>query len=218
MEVLHEDNHIIVVNKRSGEISQGDKTGDKTLSDQVKAYIKKKYNKPGDVYLGTTHRLDRPVSGAIIFAKTSKALTRLNAMFQEKSIQKTYWALCVEKPYPTQGTLIHFLIKDSKKNKTTAHSSGVKNGKESELDYKFLKPMGNNYLVEVKPKTGRPHQIRVQLASVRAVIKGDLKYGAILPNKDKSICLHARELNFIHPVSKEKISVVAPLQNLTVWK
>jgi 23S rRNA pseudouridine1911/1915/1917 synthase len=218
MEVLHEDNHIIIVNKLSGEISQGDKTGDKTLSDKVKLYIKKKYNKPGDVYLGTTHRLDRPVSGAIIFAKTSKALTRLNAMFQEKKIQKTYWALCLEKPYPTEGNLVHYLLKDSKKNKTAAHKNEVKNSKRSELNYKYLKPMGNNQLVEVDPRTGRPHQIRVQLASIGCTIKGDLKYGAMLPNNDKSICLHARKLSFIHPVSKEVINVVAPLPNAKVWK
>ncbi|MFT6715412.1 MAG: 23S rRNA pseudouridine1911/1915/1917 synthase [Saprospiraceae bacterium] len=218
MEVLHEDNHIIIVNKLSGEISQGDKTGDRTLSDKVKAYIKKKYKKPGDVYLGTTHRLDRPVSGAIIFAKTSKALTRLNAMFQEKKIQKTYWALCIEKPYPTEGKLIHYLVKDSKKNKTTAHQKEVNNSKRSELNYKFLKNMGNNYLVEVDPRTGRPHQIRVQLTSIGAIIKGDLKYGAMLPNNDKSICLHARKLVFVHPVSKEEITVIAPLVNAAVWK
>jgi len=218
MEVLHEDNHIIIVNKLSGEISQGDKTGDRTLSDKVKAYIKKKYNKPGDVYLGTTHRLDRPVSGAIIFAKTSKALTRLNAMFQEKKVQKTYWALCTEKPYPSEGNLVHYLVKDSKKNKTSSHLKEVKDGKRSELNYKFLKTMGNNYLVEVDPRTGRPHQIRVQLTSIGCIIKGDLKYGAMLPNKDKSICLHARKLEFIHPVSKESIQVTAPLINPAVWK
>jgi len=206
------------VNKLSGEISQGDKTGDRTLSDKVKAYIKKKYNKPGDVYLGTTHRLDRPVSGAIIFAKTSKALTRLNAMFQDKLVQKTYWALCIEKPYPASGNLIHYLVKDSKKNKTSAHQKEVKNSKRSELNYKYLKSMGNNHLVEVDPRTGRPHQIRVQLASIGCTIKGDLKYGAMLPNQDKSICLHARQLNFTHPVSKEKIQVTAPLPNAKVWK
>lgn len=218
MEVLYEDNHIIIVNKRSGEISQGDKTGDSTLSDKVKAYIKKKYNKPGEVFLGTTHRLDRPVSGAIIFARTSKALTRLNAMFQEKKVQKTYWALCIESPHPAEGNLVHYLIKDSKKNKTTAHKKDVKNGKRSELNYKFIKKMGNNSLVEVDPRTGRPHQIRVQLASIGCTIKGDLKYGAVLPNGDKSICLHARKLNFIHPVSKEKITVTAPIPNPAVWK
>jgi 23S rRNA pseudouridine1911/1915/1917 synthase len=218
MEVLHEDNHLIIVNKRSGEISQGDKTGDKTLSDQVKAYIKKKYTKPGEVYLGTTHRLDRPVSGAIIFAKTSKALTRLNAMFQEKKVQKTYWALCVDKPIPTEGSLVHYLVKDSKKNKTTPYHKEVPGGKRAELNYKFLKNMGNNYLVEVDPRTGRPHQIRVQLASVGAIIKGDLKYGAMLPNKDKSICLHARKLSFIHPVSQLQIQVTAPLLNAHIWK
>lgn len=218
MEILFEDNHLIIVNKRSGEISQGDKTGDKTLSDKIKGYIKKKYNKPGEVYLGTAHRLDRPVSGAIIFAKTSKALTRLNSMFQEKKIQKTYWALSIDKPFPSEGKLVHYLTKDQKKNKSTTHHKEVKNSKFSELDYQFVKNMGNNYLIEVRPKTGRPHQIRVQLAAIGAIIKGDLKYGAILPNKDKSICLHARQLNFIHPVSKEQIEVTAPLINVNVWK
>lgn len=218
MEVLHEDNHIIIVNKRSGEISQGDKTGDRTLSDQVKAFLKKKYNKPGEVFLGTTHRLDRPVSGAIMFAKTSKALSRLNKMFQEKQIQKTYWALCCEQPFPPQGTLVHYLIKDSKKNKTTAHLNVIEGGKKSELSYKFLKRMGSNYLVEITPKTGRPHQIRVQLASIGCIIKGDLKYGAMLPNKDKSICLHAHRLEFVHPVSKEKLSVVAKIPNDQAWQ
>ncbi len=218
MDVLFEDNHIIIVNKKSGEIVQGDKTGDKTLADSVKNYIKKKYNKPGNVYLGTTHRLDRPVSGAIIFAKTSKALTRLNEMFQKKEIKKTYWALCVNPPMQPTGNLKHYLLKNSKNNKTAAHKSEVKNSKFSELNYKFLKNMGNNYLVEVDPLTGRPHQIRVQLSSMNCIIKGDLKYGAMLPNKDKSICLHSRKVSFTHPVSKEQISVIAELQNGACWK
>lgn len=217
MKVLYEDNHIIIVNKKAGEIVQGDKTGDETLAEAVKKYIKKKYNKPGNVYLGTTHRLDRPVSGAIIFAKTSKALTRLNESFQKKEIKKTYWALCLNPPMTAMGNLKHYLLKNNKNNKTTAHQKEVKGGKFSELNYKYLKKMGSNYLIEVDPLTGRPHQIRVQLASMNCIIKGDLKYGAMLPNNDKSICLHSRKVEFIHPVSKENISVTADIQNNQFW-
>ena len=187
MEVLFEDNHIIIVNKRAGEIVQGDKTGDKTLADIVKSYIKKKYNKPGNVFLGTAHRLDRPVSGAIVFAKTSKALTRLNQMFQDKTIQKTYWALCDRPPENKKGILIHYLVKDEAKNKTVPHLKEVKNSKFAELHYQLLSQKGSNFLIEVNPITGRPHQIRVQLTAIDCVIKGDLKYGAPLPNRDKSI-------------------------------
>lgn len=218
IEVLFEDNHIIVVNKRAGEIVQGDKTGDTPLSDKVKAYLKDKYQKPGNVFLGTAHRLDRPVSGAIVFAKTSKALTRLNQMFQDKLVQKTYWALCLMPPSPPSGTLIHYLVKDTVKNKTVAHLKPHKEGKFAELHYKLLEKKGTHFLVEVLPVTGRPHQIRVQLASISCVIKGDLKYGAPLPNKDKSICLHSRKVAFVHPVSNEKIAVEAPIFNTDVWR
>jgi 23S rRNA pseudouridine1911/1915/1917 synthase len=211
VEVLYEDNHLVIVNKRSGDISQGDKTQDEPLSEKVKAYIKNKYNKPGDVFLGTVHRLDRPVSGAIVFARTSKALTRMNKMFQDKQVQKTYWALCEKEPNSKSGTLIHHLIKDEQKNKTRAFPNEIKNSKRAELVYKLIKPKNENYLIEVKPLTGRPHQIRVQLSSIGCVIVGDLKYGAKKPNSDKSICLHARKVEFIHPVSKEQISVIAPL-------
>jgi len=211
IEVLYEDNHLVIVNKRSGDISQGDKTQDTPLSEKVKAYIKNKYNKPGDVFLGTVHRLDRPVSGVIVFARTSKALTRMNKMFQDKLIQKTYWALCEKEPKSKSGTLIHYLVKDEQKNKTRAFPSEVKNSKRAELNYKFLKTKNESSLIEIKPLTGRPHQIRVQLSSIACVIVGDLKYGAKEPNPDKSICLHARNIEFIHPVSKVQISVVAPL-------
>lgn len=211
VEVLFEDNHLIIVNKKSGDITQGDKTRDKPLSDKVKLYIKKKHNKPGDVFLGTIHRLDRPVSGAIVFAKTSKALTRMNKMFQEKTIQKTYWALCSQQPQEKSGKLVHYLVKDTQKNKTKAHDHEVNGGKKSELTYKYLKEQKGKSLIEVTPLTGRPHQIRVQLASMGCIIKGDLKYGAMLPNSDKSICLHSRKVEFIHPVSKEKLSIEAPL-------
>ena len=217
MEVLYEDNHLIIVNKKSGEIVQGDRTGDRTLAEKVKNYIKKKYNKPGNVFIGTTHRLDRPVSGAIIFAKTSKALTRLNAQFQQKEIQKTYWALCLEKPVPSSGSLVHYLIKDAEKNKTAAYLEDKPSSKKAELHYQYLKKQGRHYLVEVNPLTGRPHQIRIQLSTIGCTIKGDLKYGAHFPNKDKSICLHSRKVEFIHPVSKEKIAAVAPLLNESLW-
>ncbi len=217
MEVLFEDNHIIIVNKRAGEIVQGDKTGDKTLSDKIKAYIKKKYDKPGNVFLGTAHRLDRPVSGAIVFAKTSKALTRLNQMFQDKTIQKTYWALSSMPPLEKNGILIHYLVKDEAKNKTVAHKNDVKDGKYAELHYKLVAQKGSYFLLEVNPITGRPHQIRVQLATMKCIIKGDLKYGAPLPNKDKSICLHSRRIEFKHPVTQELIKIEAPILNPLVW-
>ena len=211
IEVLYEDNHLVIVNKLAGDIVQGDKTKDQPLSEKVKKYIKEKYKKPGEVYLGTIHRLDRPVSGAIIFAKTSKSLTRMNKMFQDKKIQKTYWALCYEKPEEVSGKLTHYLIKDSKKNKTKAHNYEFKNSKKAELSYRFIKSINDKALIEINPLTGRSHQIRVQLSSIGCIIKGDLKYGAMLPNSDKSICLHSRKVEFIHPVSKEKISVIAPL-------
>ena len=211
VEVLYEDNHIIIVNKKAGEITQGDKTGDEPLSEKVKRYLKHRHNKPGNVFLGTVHRLDRPVSGVIVFAKTSKALTRLNKMFQEKKMQKTYWAKCIQAPKVEQDKLIHWLVKDSKKNKTKAHIRQVSNGKKSELTYTHLKEHKIHNLIEVLPLTGRPHQIRVQLASIGCIILGDLKYGALSPNKDKSICLHSRRIEFIHPVGKEKIDVIAPL-------
>lgn len=217
VEVLYEDNHIIIVNKKSGDITQGDKTGDEPLSEAVKKYIKLKHNKPGDVFLGTVHRLDRPVTGAIIFAKTSKSLTRLNKMFQYKEIQKTYWALCNQAPIHKEGHLIHYLVKDTRKNKTTAHTKPNANGKKSELKYLFLPNKKLNSLIEVYPLTGRPHQIRVQLASMGCIIKGDVKYGAAIPNSDQSICLHARKIEFIHPVSKNQISVTAPLPKAN-WK
>jgi 23S rRNA pseudouridine1911/1915/1917 synthase len=211
MEVLYEDNHIIIVNKKSGEITQGDKTGDEPLSEKIKRFIKHRDKKTGNVFLGTVHRLDRPVSGVILFSKTSKALSRLNKMFQEKQVHKTYWAKCVMPPKIESKKLIHYLVKDEKKNKTKAHNRPVLNGKKSELVYKHLKKNSINNLIEVLPLTGRPHQIRVQLASIDCIILGDLKYGALFPNKDKSICLHAKRIEFIHPVSNIKIDVTAPL-------
>jgi 23S rRNA pseudouridine1911/1915/1917 synthase len=214
IQILYEDNHLIVVNKRSGDIVQGDKTGDIPLSDHVKSYIKEKYNKPGEVFLGTVHRLDRPTSGVVLFARTSKALTRMNKMFKEKDIQKTYWAVTEKSPSPNKGTLIDKLKKNEKQNKSYVTKG---DGKLAELNYDTINKSDNYYLVEVTPITGRHHQIRVQLANIGAIIKGDLKYGARRSNKDGSIHLHARKLEFTHPVKKESISIVAPTPDDPVW-
>lgn len=218
IQILHEDNHIIIVNKRSGDIVQGDKTGDKPLSDVVKEYIKEKYNKPNNVYLGVVHRLDRPTSGIVIFAKTSKALERLNKMLREKTIDKTYWAVVKNKPQPAQDTLVHFLKKNPKNNKSTAFKTETEGSKKAILHYKLIKELNSYYLLEIDLETGRHHQIRCQLASIGCTIKGDLKYGAKRSNKDASIHLHARKIAFIHPVNKEKISVVAPTPKDVIWK
>lgn len=215
MDVLYEDNHLIVVNKNAGDIVQGDKTGDTPLSDKVKAYIKAKYNKPGDVFLGTVHRLDRPTSGIVLFARTSKALSRMNKQFREKKVQKTYWAVTEDAPTPAQGKLIHNLLKNEKQNKSYVVEDD--RGKEAELDYKVLGHSERYHLVEVLPITGRHHQIRVQLSHIGAIIKGDLKYGAKRSNKDASIHLHARKLEFTHPVKKEPIEIIAPPPNDPVW-
>lgn len=210
IEVLYEDNHIIAVNKKSSDIVQGDKTGDTPLNEIVKAFLKEKYNKPGDVYLGTTHRIDRPVSGIVLFAKTSKALERLNKMFQDKDIQKTYWAIVKNKPEINEGHLIHYLKKNEKNNKSTAYPKEVTDSKKSELTYKVIHQFNNYYLLEIKPLTGRHHQIRVQLSAINCPIKGDLKYGFNRSNPDASISLHARKIEFIHPVTKEPITIIAP--------
>ncbi|NQZ57674.1 MAG: RNA pseudouridine synthase [Lentisphaeraceae bacterium] len=217
-DVLYEDNHIIIVNKKASEIVQVDETGDNPLCDKVGAFLKKKYKKSGNVFVGVTHRLDRPVSGAIIFAKTSKALGRLNKMFQDKKIQKTYWAFTLRQPPKEFDLLQHYLIKDRNKNKTKAHLKQVKDGKFSELEYKVIKRVNGKSLLEINPLTGRPHQIRVQLAFIGCIIKGDLKYGAPTANPDKSVCLHSRHVEFVHPVSKEVISVTAPIHKEELWK
>lgn len=209
VEVLYEDNHIIAVNKRSSDLVQGDKTGDTPLSEKVKAYLKKKYLKPGEVFLGTVHRLDRPVSGVVIFAKTSKALARLNKMFQQKEIQKTYWAIVKNRPSKPKATLTHYLLKNQQKNKSFAYSAPNKTAKKSELMYELIQSFDHYHLLEITPHTGRHHQIRVQLATMGCVIKGDLKYGAPRSNPDASIHLHARKIHFIHPVKKEPIQIVA---------
>ncbi|MEC3908769.1 RNA pseudouridine synthase [Tamlana sp. 2201CG12-4] len=217
LQVLYEDNHIIVVNKRAGDIVQGDKTGDKPLSDVVKDYIKAKYNKPGNVYLGTVHRLDRPTTGLVIFAKTSKVLPRLNKLFLSKAIHKTYWAIVKKQPPKPEDTLVHWLKKDSKSNKSKAYFNEVSNSKKAILHYKIITKLDNYYLLEVNLETGRHHQIRAQLSTIGCPIKGDLKYGFNRSNKDASIHLHAKQIEFIHPVKKEPVSVNAPLPNDTIW-
>lgn len=218
LQVLFEDNHLIAVNKRSGDITQADKTKDAPLSDIVKQYIKVKYNKPGDVFLGTIHRLDRPVSGVVIFAKTSKALSRMTVAFKDKKPQKTYWAVVESEPTIVKQTLIQYLQKNSKTNKSIAFTYERSDAKRCELDYE-LKGKGDRYcFIEVNPKTGRHHQIRVQLSTNGMIIKGDLKYGAKRPNKDGSIHLHAKQLKFEHPVSKETIIIKAPTPKDALWQ
>nr|WP_321224387.1 RNA pseudouridine synthase [uncultured Psychroserpens sp.] len=218
LQVVYEDNHIIIVNKRAGDIVQGDKTGDTPLSDVVKDYIKEKYNKPGNVYLGVVHRLDRPTTGIVMFAKTSKALPRLNKLFAEKKANKTYWAIVKNAPEKQEDTLINWLKKNPKNNKSTAYPKEIKDSKKAILHYKVLKALDNYYLLEIELETGRHHQIRVQLSNIGSPIKGDLKYGFDRSNKDASISLHARQLQFIHPVSKENIDVLAALPNDPIWK
>jgi len=217
LQVLHEDNHLIIVNKRAGDIVQGDKTGDKPLSDVVKEYIKEKYQKPGNVFLGVVHRLDRPTSGIIIFARTSKSLERLNKMLRNKTIAKTYWAVVKNAPKKKEDTLIHYLKKNPKNNKSTAYSKEIDSSKRAVLHYKVIKKLDHYTLLEVDLETGRHHQIRVQLSSIGSIIKGDLKYGANRSNKDGSIHLHARKIEFTHPVSKEKISIIAPTPKDPIW-
>ena len=217
LQVIHEDNHLIIVNKRAGDIVQGDKTGDKPLSDVVKEYIKDKYNKPGAVFLGTVHRLDRPTSGVVIYARTSKALERLNKMLRDKTIKKTYWAVVKSQPKKSSDTLINFLKKNPKNNKSTAYSKEIDGSKKAILHYQTKKKLDNYSLLEIDLETGRHHQIRVQLSSIGSTIKGDLKYGAKRSNKDGSIHLHARKIEFIHPVSKELIKVTAPTPSDPIW-
>ena len=218
MTVVYEDNHIIVVNKTASEIVQADKTGDTPLSETVKQYLKEKYQKPGNVVLGVTHRLDRPVSGLVIFAKTSKALTRLNEMFRAGEVKKTYWAVVKNAPKESEGELVHFLVRNEKQNKSYAYDKEVPNSKKAVLDYRLIGRSENYYLLEVDLKTGRHHQIRCQLAKMGCPIKGDLKYGSPRSNPDGSICLHARRVRFVHPVSKELIELKAPLPEGNLWK
>ncbi|MGL4994208.1 MAG: RluA family pseudouridine synthase [Bacteroidales bacterium] len=217
MKVIYEDNHIIIVSKSCSEIVQGDKSGDKPLSEIVKDWIKEKYDKPGNVFCGVTHRLDRPVSGLVIFAKTSKALSRLNEMFREHSIRKRYWAIVYNAPSKPEGELRHFMIKNEKQNKSYAYDTPKPGTKEAILNYKLIASSEKYHLLEIDLKTGRHHQIRCQLAKMGCVIKGDLKYGAPRSNPDAGISLHSRHVEFIHPVSKEPIILDAPVPDDALW-
>ena len=218
MNVLYEDNHIIIVNKAPGEIVQGDKTGDKSLCDTMKQYIKEKYAKPGNVFIGLPHRLDRPVSGVVVFARTSKALERLNNMFRDGDVKKIYWAITKERPANPEGEIDTWILRNEKMNKSFSYPKEVKGSKRALLYYRHIASSQNYSLVEVELKTGRHHQIRCQLASIGCPIKGDLKYGAKRSNPDGSISLHARSIEFMHPVSKEPIKVTAPLPADKLWK
>ena len=218
MEVIYEDNHLIAVNKTCREIVQGDKTGDTPLSEILKAWLKEKYAKPGNVFVGVAHRLDRPVSGLVLFAKTSKALACLNEMFRTGDIKKTYWAIVKNSPPTEEGTLEHWLVRNEKQNKSYAYTEEKPNSKKAILHYKLLARSDNYYLLEVDLKTGRHHQIRCQLAKMGCPIKGDLKYGSERSNKDGGISLHARKAQFIHPVSKEPVEIVASVPDDSLWK
>jgi 23S rRNA pseudouridine1911/1915/1917 synthase len=218
MTVVYEDNHLIIVNKTASEIVQGDKTGDTPLSELVKDYLKEKYAKPGNVFIGVVHRLDRPVSGLVVFAKTSKALTRLNEMFRNGEVKKTYWAIVGQAPKEPEADLTHYLVRNEQQNKSYAHLREVSGSKKAILHYRLIQTLQRYYLLEVNLMTGRHHQIRCQLAKMGCPIKGDLKYGAPRSNPDGSICLHARKVSFIHPVSKQLIEVEAPVPDSDVWR
>ena len=218
LQILHEDNHLIVVNKRVGDIVQGDKTGDKPLSEVVKEYIKDKYNKPGEVFLGVVHRLDRPTTGIVVFARTSKALTRMNELFSNRETQKTYWAVVKNKPSKSEDNLVHYIKRNEKNNTSKAHIKEVPDSKMASLDYKIIKELDNYFGLEIQLHTGRHHQIRAQLAAIGSPIKGDLKYGFDRSNPDGGIHLHARKLVFIHPVTKENITIIAPTPDEVIWK
>lgn len=216
--ILHEDNHVIVINKMASEIVQGDKTGDQTMPDEIKAYLKEKYQKPGNVFCGVVHRLDRPTSGALVFARTSKALERLNAQFRDKETNKIYWAIVETAPEKPNGRLVHHLKKNEAQNKSYPVNPSVSGSKEAILSYRKLASGDRYHLLEITLETGRHHQIRVQLSSIGCIIKGDVKYGAKRSNPDGSICLHARYLKFTHPTSKEEVSVVAPVPSDRLWQ
>lgn len=219
LQVLYEDNHIIAVNKKSGDIVQADITQDEPLTEEVKRYIKEKYNKPGAVFLGVIHRIDRPVSGVVLFARTSKALARMNNLFKNKIIQKTYWAVVKQKPEKDMATLVHYHQKDEQRKKAKLFNKEIAHSKICELDYQLLGSSDNYYLLEVNPKTGRFHQIRAQLSKIGSPIKGDIKYGFDRANADASIHLHARKIEFIHPVSEKKIEIIAPVpEHDVVWQ
>jgi len=217
LQILYEDNHLIVINKRVGDIVQGDKTGDKPLSDVVKEFLKEKYQKPGEVFLGTVHRLDRPTTGIVLFAKTSKALTRLNEMFKNHDLSKIYWTLVKNKPIKIEDTLTHYLKRNPKNNTSKAYVKEVPDSKKAVLKYRILKSLDNYHLLEIELLTGRHHQIRSQLSAIGSPIKGDLKYGFDRSNPNGGINLHARKLSFVHPVSKETIEIIADLPQENLW-
>lgn len=217
-QILHEDNHLIIINKPAGKLVQGDKTGDRPLNELMKQYLKQIYKKPGNVYMGVCHRLDRPVSGVLVFAKTSKALSRLNQMFQDKTVQKTYWAIVKNKPQHSKGTLTHYLLKNQQRNKSFCTDASRKGSKKATLSYRLIASSDRYHLLEVLPQTGRHHQIRVQLASMGCIIKGDLKYGFDRSNRDASIDLHARQITFTHPVKKIPLIITAPVPNHALWQ
>ncbi len=216
--VLYEDNHIIIINKRSSDLVQGDSTGDEPLDDIVRAYIKEKYNKPGDVFLGVVHRLDRPVSGCVVYARTSKALSRLSELFRTREVRKTYWAIVSDRPPAEEGTLSNYLKKNEPQNKSYVYDKEVKGSKLAELSYRVLARSEKYYLLEVDLQTGRHHQIRAQLSAAGCPIKGDLKYGSKRSNEGGGISLHSRRVSFIHPVKSEEITVEAPLPDDRIWK
>ncbi|UYZ59155.1 RluA family pseudouridine synthase [Hymenobacter latericus] len=217
-EILFEDNHLLVLNKTAGTLVQGDETGDEPLSSKAAEYLRLKYKKPGNAFVGVCHRLDRPVTGVVVLAKTSKALSRLNEMFRDNHMHKTYWALVGKAPQQSEGTLVHWLVKDPMRNVTKAYPQKHQQGQRAELHYKVLAQVGHRYLIEVNPITGRPHQIRVQLATgLGTPITGDVKYGAMAPLPDLSIALHARRLRFKHPVTQQEMDVTAPLPDAEVW-
>ena len=217
LDIIFEDNHVLVVNKKASDIVQGDKTGDETLPDRIKSYLKEKYQKPGNVFCGVVHRLDRPTSGAVVFARTSKALERLNKQFREKETNKIYWAIVEKKPDKSEGTLVHFLKKNEKQNKSYASLSETPGSKKAILHYQVISSSDRYWLLEVTLETGRHHQIRCQMAAIGCVIKGDVKYGAKRPNEDGSICLHARSLEFIHPTTKETMKFLADVPEDRLW-
>jgi len=217
MEILFEDNHLIAINKKVADLVQGDKTGDETLADQVKEYLRIKYKKPGEAFLGIVHRLDRPVSGVIMFARTSKALERLNLMFRDRLIEKHYLAIVKERPPAEEGTLVHFLKKVEKQNRSYAYENEVRGSREASLSYKVIGHSNRFYLLDITLHSGRHHQIRCQLSHVGCPIKGDLKYGFGRSNDNGGISLHARSLNFIHPVKKEAVTITAPLPSYDLW-
>ena len=217
LEIIYEDNHIIAVNKKAGDLVQGDQTGDVTLADDVKAYIKNKYNKPGDVFLGIVHRIDRPVSGVVLFARTSKALVRLNKMFQDKTIKKTYWAIVDQRPEIEEGRLVHYIKKNQDKNRSNLFDKEKHGAKEAILNYQLIVSFTNYHLLEINLETGRHHQIRAQLARIGCHIKGDLKYGAKRSNENGGICLHSRSISFEHPTLKEPITITATPPDEPLW-